>query len=173
MLPRAGEVGDRHNVLRAAGELDELGQDAAPGDVERDVNASGCERANLLEEGLAVGDGLGPEGAKALVVRRAGGSDHARATHRRELNGCAADASGRAGGRLDGGRERRSSGEVERRRDRRIVRQHRQLGLGRPLGTEAEHAIADGGVPDTRAELVDDARRLVAQLLGGSSSIRP
>src|SRR6516225_12338635 len=34
MLLRATEVGDRHDVLRAACEPDELGQDAAPRDVE-------------------------------------------------------------------------------------------------------------------------------------------
>jgi hypothetical protein len=61
VLPRATEVGDRHDVLRAARELDELGQDAAPGDVERRVNAAGRERANPLDEALAVGDGLGPQ----------------------------------------------------------------------------------------------------------------
>src|ERR1035438_2033435 len=44
VLLRATEVGDRHDVLRAARELDELGQDAAPGDVERGVDALGCER---------------------------------------------------------------------------------------------------------------------------------
>ena len=69
----------------------------------------------------------------------------------------------RARGRLDGGGERGGAGEVERRRDRRVEGQHRQLGLGRRLGGEAEHAIADGHVRDALAELVDDARRLVAQ----------
>ena len=66
-------------------------------------------------------------------------------------------------GRLDSGRQRGSIGEVKRRRDRRIVGQHRQLGLGRPLGGQAEHAIADGHVRNALAELVDDTRRLVAQ----------
>jgi hypothetical protein len=179
VLLRASEVGDRHDVLRAAGEFDELGQHPAPGDVERDVDAVGSERANPLDEALAVGDGLGPQRAKVLVVGRTGGADHARAAHHGELNRGAADASGgavdeqraavsdaelveRARGRLDGGRQRGSAGEVKRRRDRRIVGQHRQLGLGRPLGGEAEHAIADGHVRDALAELVDDARRLVA-----------
>jgi hypothetical protein len=46
VLLRATEVGDRHDVLRAARELDELGQDAAPGDVERGVDAVRRERAN-------------------------------------------------------------------------------------------------------------------------------
>jgi hypothetical protein len=32
MLPGAAEVGEREDVSGAAGELDELGQDAAPGD---------------------------------------------------------------------------------------------------------------------------------------------
>lgn len=36
---RATEVRDRHDVLWAASELDELAKDAAPGDVERLVNA--------------------------------------------------------------------------------------------------------------------------------------
>jgi hypothetical protein len=106
VLLRATEVGDRYDVLWAARELDELGQDAAPGDVER------------------------------------------------------------ARGRLDGGWQRGSAGEVKRRRDRRIGGQHRQLGLGRPLGGEAEHAIADGHVGNALAELVDDASRLMAHGLG-------
>src|SRR5215472_15036868 len=45
----------------------------------------------------------------------------------------------------------------------RVVGQHRQLGLGRPLDGEAEHAIADGHIRNALAELVDDAHRLVAQ----------
>src|ERR1700734_3274839 len=61
VLLRALEVGDGHDVLRAACELDELGQDAAPGNVERQINAVGRERANPLHEALAVGQGLGAE----------------------------------------------------------------------------------------------------------------
>ena len=60
VLLRATEVGDRHDVLRAARELDELGQDAAPGDVKRGVDAVRRERANPPGEALAVGDGLAP-----------------------------------------------------------------------------------------------------------------
>ena len=40
--------------------------------------------------------------------------------------------------------------------------QHRQLGLGRALGRQAEHPIAGGHVRNALAELVDDTRRLVA-----------
>ncbi len=166
-------------MIRAAGELDELGEHPAPGDVEREVDAAGRERANLLDEALAVGDGLGPQRAQVLVVRRAGGADHARAARHGELDRGAANAAGGAAdeqraaapgaelvkgarGRLDGGRQRGGAGEVERRRDRRVVGQHRQLGLRPLLGGEAEHAVADGHVRDARAELVDDARRLVA-----------
>src|SRR5207244_13483895 len=43
MLLRAAEVGDRHDVPGAAGEFDELGQHAAPGHVERDVDAARSE----------------------------------------------------------------------------------------------------------------------------------
>ena len=57
----ATEVGDRHDVLRAARELDELGQHAAPGDVERHIDAVGRDRTNPLDEALAVGDGLGAQ----------------------------------------------------------------------------------------------------------------
>src|ERR1700678_952949 len=130
MLLRATEVGDGHDVLRTARELDELGQDAAPGDVERGVDAVRRERADPLDEALAVGDGLGPQRAKVLVVGRTGGADHARTAHHGELNRGAADASGgavdeqraaapdaelvkRAPGRLDGGRQRGSFGEVK------------------------------------------------------------
>ena len=51
VLLRAAEVGDRDDVPGAAGELDELGQDAAAGDVERDVDAAGCERADPPQPG--------------------------------------------------------------------------------------------------------------------------
>ena len=140
---------------------------------------SGASARTRPIEALAVGDGLGAQRAQVVVVGGTGGADHARAAHHGELNRGAADASGgavdeqraaapdaelvkRPRGRLDGGRQRGSAGEVERRRDRRIPGQHRQLGLGRPLGGEAEHAIADGHVRNALAELVDDARRLVA-----------
>ena len=83
------------------------------------------------------------------MVGRTGGADHAPTAHHGELNRGAADASGgavdeqratapgaelveRARGRLDDGRQRGSARKIERRRDRRIVRQHRQLGLGCP-----------------------------------------
>ena len=180
VLPGAAEVGERDDVPGAAGELDELGQHPAPGDVERDVNAVGRERANPLDEALAVGDRLGPQRAQVVVVGRTGGADHARAARHGQLNRGAADAAGgavdeqraadphaelvkRPRGRLDSGRQRGSGGEVKRRRDRRVVGQHRQLGLGRSLGGQAEHPIADGHVRHALAELVDDARRLVAQ----------
>jgi hypothetical protein len=39
VLLRAIEVGDRHDELRAARALDELGQEGAPGDVERRLGA--------------------------------------------------------------------------------------------------------------------------------------
>jgi hypothetical protein len=116
---------------------------------------------------------------KVLVISRTRGADHARAARHGELNRGAADGSGGAvdeqraappdtelvkgaRGRLDGGRQRGSAREVKRRRDRRIPGQDRQLGLGRPLGVEAEHAITDGHVRNALAQLVDDARRLVA-----------
>src|SRR6516165_4914045 len=93
VLLRATEVGDRHDVLRAARELDELGQDAAPGDVERHVDAAGRERADPPDQALAVGDGLGRQRAQVIVVGRTGRADHARAAHQGELNRGAADAS--------------------------------------------------------------------------------
>src|SRR5271169_5614606 len=68
VLLRATEVGYRHDVLRATREVDELGQDAAPGDVERDVDAAGSERANPPGQALAVGDGLGAQRAQVVVV---------------------------------------------------------------------------------------------------------
>ena len=122
--------------LRDLGERESLcdrGQDATPGDVERNVDTVGRERANRLDEAVAVRDGLGPQRAKVLVVRRAGGADHAHTARHGELNRGAADAAGgavdeqraaapdaelveRARGRLDGRRQRGSVGEVERRR---------------------------------------------------------
>src|SRR5271165_2254528 len=127
------------------------------------------------------GGGSGPGFTFARLPEHPGhdGARLARTAHHGELNRGAADASGgavdeqraappdaelvkRARGRLDGGRQRGSAREAERRRDRRIEGQHRQLGLGRPLGGQAEHAIADGHVRNALAEFVDDARSLVA-----------
>ena len=48
-------VGDRDDVPGAVGELNELGKRPVPGDVERDVDAVGRERANPLDEALGVG----------------------------------------------------------------------------------------------------------------------
>ena len=114
------------------------------------------------------------------VGKRPGGADHPRAAQHGELDRGAADASGgaadkqraaapgaelvkHAGGRLDGGRQRRGAGEAERRRDRRIPGQHRQLRLGRPPGAETEHPIAGRHARHARTKLVSDTRRLVAQ----------
>jgi hypothetical protein len=133
----------------------------------------------MVGHSLAVGDRLGPERADVVVIGRAGGADHPRAAGHRELHRGAADAAGGAvheqhgaagdaeliqgaGGGLDRGRQRGRGGEVERRRDRRVVGQHGQLGLGRFLGREAEDAVADGHAGHARAQLVDDAGRLVA-----------
>jgi hypothetical protein len=133
-------------------------------------------------QALAVGDGLGAQRPQIVVAGRTGGADHAGAAPHGELNRGAADAPGGAvdqqraavpdtelvkgaRGRLDGGRQRGCAGEAERRRDRRIVGQHRQLGLGRRLGAEPKHAIADGHVRHALAEFIDDACRLVAHRL--------
>ena len=52
--------------------------------------------------------------------------------------------------------------------------QHCQLGLGARLGGEAEHPLADGRAHDARADLVDDARGLMAKRLRElHRSIRP
>jgi hypothetical protein len=124
------------------------------------------------------------------MVGRTASADHARTAHPRELDRGTADASRgavdkqrpaaphaelvkRARRRLDGGRQRGSAGKVKRRRDRRIGGQHRQLGLGRPLARQAEHAIADGHVRDALPQLVDDARHLVAHGLRELPSIKP
>ena len=74
MFPGAAEVSDRDDVAGTVGELDELGKHPAPGDVERNVDASGRERADPPGEALAVGDGLGPQRAKVGVAGRAGGA---------------------------------------------------------------------------------------------------
>ncbi len=83
-------------MLRAARERGELGQDTAPGDVERGIDTVGRVRANPLDEAIAVGDGLGPQRAEVVVVCRAGGADHAHTAHHGELNGGAANVSGGA-----------------------------------------------------------------------------
>ena len=75
VLPGAGEIGDREDVLRAAGELDELGKHPAPGGVERDVDAAGRERPDPPGQALAVGDGAGWSqlARKGLPVTGCGG----------------------------------------------------------------------------------------------------
>jgi predicted SnoaL-like aldol condensation-catalyzing enzyme len=71
----------------------------------------------------------------------------------------------RARGRLNGGRQGGRPGEVNRRRDRRVIGQHRQFGLGRAVGGEAEHAITNRHVRNALTEFVDDTRCLVAHCL--------
>jgi hypothetical protein len=51
--PRLREAGDRHDVPGPARQLDELGQHAAPGPVEREVDAAGCEGADPPGQALA------------------------------------------------------------------------------------------------------------------------
>jgi hypothetical protein len=182
VLLRATEVGDRHDVLRAARELDEFGQDAAPGDVERHVDAVGRKRANPLDEALAVGDGLGAQRAQVIMVGGTGGADHARAARHGELDGGAADPTGgavdeqrapgpdaervqAARGRLDGDGQPSGLGEAKRWRDRRVVGEQRQLGRARAVVGEAEHSIADGDVRHALTDLVGDARHLATRRL--------
>ena len=179
---RTLEVGDGHDVGGAARELDELGQDAAAGDIKCAVDAVWRQCADSLDQAGSVGDRLCPQRAQITVIGGTRGADHLRPTRHGELDGSAADASGgavdehraaachaelieRAGGRLDGRREGRRAREVKRRRDRGVVGQHRQFGLGGTVGGEAEHPIADGHVAGARAELVDDPRCLVAHRL--------
>jgi hypothetical protein len=45
------------------------------------------------------------------------------------------------------------------------VGEQRQLGRARAVVGEAEHPVTDGGVRDTRTDLVDDARHLAARRL--------
>jgi hypothetical protein len=59
-------------VLRAAREFDELGQDAASGDIERQVNAVGGG-TYPLHQAVAVGDVLGAQLAQVVVRGRAAG----------------------------------------------------------------------------------------------------
>lgn len=60
MVVRACEVGECHDALWAACEL-ELGQDAAPSNVECEVDAGRRERSNAVGKTLAVGDWLGSQ----------------------------------------------------------------------------------------------------------------
>jgi hypothetical protein len=78
VLPGAAEVGDRHDVPDTAGEFDELGQHAAPGDVERQVDAAGSERAKPPGQARAVGDGFGTHRAQVVLVSGTGGANHQR-----------------------------------------------------------------------------------------------
>src|SRR4051812_44886355 len=182
ILLRAGEVRDRHDVLRTAGELDELRQDTTAGDVERQVDTIGDERSYPTDEALPVCHGLGAERAQVVLAARTGRADHAYATRNCELDCGAADAARRAvdeqrtatldahlvertRGCLDGGRQRGGGSEVERGWNRCVVRQHRQFGLRRAVGADAEHPSANCDVRDPRAQLVDNPSRFVAQSL--------
>lgn len=53
-----GEVSDRDHLRRVPGQLDELGDDARAGDVERRVDAVRRQRADALDQFVPVGDGL-------------------------------------------------------------------------------------------------------------------
>ena len=181
VLPR-GEVGDGHHVLRAARELDQLGQDTAPGDVQSEVDAVRCERADPLHHALAVRHGLGSEEPEVVVVPGAGGADDARTAGDGQLDGGAADAPGRAvdeegdpgadaelvqaaRGGLQRAREDGRVDETERLRHRRAARTHPEFGCRATVGAP-EDPLADGHVGDALADLVDDAGHVPARQLG-------
>src|SRR3984957_20217258 len=96
VLLRTVEVGKRYHVLRAAGQVDELGQDAASGDIEGRVDAAGGQGADPLDHAFAVRHGLRAQQAEVVLVGSTGGADHARAARGGELDGRAADPAGGA-----------------------------------------------------------------------------
>ena len=96
VLLRTSEVGDGDHLLGPPASSMSSRQDTAAGDVERQVDAVGSERADPLRHAVTVGDGFGAERAQQLVGGGAAGTDHARAPGHGELDGGAADASGGA-----------------------------------------------------------------------------
>src|SRR4051812_29005224 len=66
-LRRAG-VGDRRHLRGVAGQLDQIRDGTFARGVEREVDAVGRELADALDHAVAVGDRLGAQGAKELVV---------------------------------------------------------------------------------------------------------
>ena len=149
----SGEVGDRDDVCRATRQLDQLGPDAAPGDVERRLDAVGRERANPPDETRRRRRRARPPGSRRYSwFAGLGGADHARTTSHGELDRGAADASGggvdeqrAAAPRRPAGRARGSAvsmaagsaagaGEVERRAGSARSRTARPARPARPLG---------------------------------------
>ncbi len=73
-------------MLRAACQLDELWQDTAPGDIQRQIDPRGRQGADQVNQALAVSDRLSPEGTHVVVVGGAGRADHASTTRHRQLH---------------------------------------------------------------------------------------
>src|ERR1700758_2629566 len=63
------------------------GKHAAAGDVEREVDAIGRERANPVYDALAVADGVGAQRAQVFVVAGTGGPYPPRAAGHGKLDG--------------------------------------------------------------------------------------
>src|SRR5262249_48823409 len=125
--------------------------DPAPGDIERGADAAGRERANSPGQALPVGDGLGPQRAKAVVACR----PPVRAAPR--------SAAPRGGGRFGRRRGPAAPGKPS---DGGIGAQcdsTASSAWAAPSAEKTEHPIPGGHACDARAELVDHARRLVAQ----------
>src|SRR4051812_41810866 len=174
---RGAEVGDRRHAGRVAGERDEVRHGALARGVEREVDALGRERADALDEAVAVGRRLGAERPQEVVVPLAGGPDDPRAARPRELDGGGADS---ARGPVDEQRlplahaaEDREDPHArldrDRQRRRLLPRQARRLArvvvedgvLGRPAADrEAEDLVAGLDAGRVGPDLVDDARRL-------------
>ena len=173
------EVGGRHDVVRAARDLDQVHQRAASGGVQRPIDAVRGELPNTVDHALAVGGRLGAERAQELVIGLAGGADDARAAGTGELHGRRPHpARGPVDedrlvrhhaqkvecphGRLGRRRQPGSLGPREPGGLAGVVIQQRVLGRAAAHG-EAEHLIADGHVVDAVADLVNHAGHLLAR----------
>src|SRR5919109_1751419 len=90
-----GEIGDGDDVVRAAGELDQLRQNAAAGDVQREIDTIGRKRTDSLSHAVTVGDRSGAERTQELMSSGTSRADHGCAARDSELHRDAADAAGR------------------------------------------------------------------------------
>ena len=172
-------VGGRHDVVRAARDLDQVHERAASGGVQRPIDAVRGELTNTVDHALAVGGRLGAERAQELVIGLAGGADDARPAGPGELHGRAPHP---AGGPVDENRLVRNDAQKVECPHGRLGRRRQPCGLGprepgglggvvaqqRVLGRaaahgQAEHLIADGHVVDAVADLVHHAGRLLAR----------
>jgi hypothetical protein len=176
------DVGECHHVLRAASEINQLGQYATSGDIERGVDAIGREGPDSSGHAFAISHGLCAKETKVAVVGGTSGADHARAAGHGELNGGAADSTRSAvdeqsdsktdaelvqtaRGCFECDGEAGSIDETEGQWDGRPIGQQRQFGRSGAIVGDTEYPVADCDICNTLSDLIDDARHVATRRL--------